>query len=482
MAIQIIDNFKVNATKPIDIRMVASSQSDLETIENPYNGLVVFVLEDQKLFFYYNSSWSILGSDVDWSDIQNEAFFNNEASFNNNVYFNNDVIFNEDTAVFFNSPFYLGSDFFVNEKLAVIPFSVDNYTDISDLALESSKNYIILVKSTKIIYNVNYEHHSLSIKPITPYYIGTDITAQWMTENGFRQGSLVFELSQKKVKKLVFNGENFDLVDLYGYDDELYLESMYANNIDTSLLNLKNSNEEIIPLTVSNDRKLLVDGEIIGSSDPTIFYFLTMAEADAAVLLNPDKYQNSLFFIKNYAENKASFKFFDEGEFSNISLDELRLGTDYIQLTAQRNYYEDLGFSEDFLFLEGYSLSKNKNTLLQFATLSEANNFFSSFEGFTQSNFLFYIQDQRRLFLYGENFEHQQIDFSKIDVNTMTQGAAPSFIPSGYEALSNEAQGEVFASFSNLVDLNAKCELLSEQIEQLKMVLLGTNLIITPEE
>lgn len=62
MAIEIIDNFKVNAAKPIDGRMIAENIEDLDNIENKYDGLIAFVQESGDYYFFYNNEWSELNN------------------------------------------------------------------------------------------------------------------------------------------------------------------------------------------------------------------------------------------------------------------------------------------------------------------------------------------------------------------------------------------------------------------------------------
>jgi len=60
MAIITIDNYQVNARKPIDTRMVASSSTDREAIQYLYDGLKTFQLDTEKQWIYFNGTWSLV--------------------------------------------------------------------------------------------------------------------------------------------------------------------------------------------------------------------------------------------------------------------------------------------------------------------------------------------------------------------------------------------------------------------------------------
>jgi len=59
MAIITIDNYQVNARKPIDTRMAASSSTDREAIQYLYDGLECFQIDTEKQWIYFNGTWSV---------------------------------------------------------------------------------------------------------------------------------------------------------------------------------------------------------------------------------------------------------------------------------------------------------------------------------------------------------------------------------------------------------------------------------------
>ena len=57
MAISIIDNFKVGAPKPIDVRLVVNSGDDKDLMQNKYEGLRIWDLNDNKPYVWVSESW-----------------------------------------------------------------------------------------------------------------------------------------------------------------------------------------------------------------------------------------------------------------------------------------------------------------------------------------------------------------------------------------------------------------------------------------
>lgn len=62
--VQLQGTFEVNATKPIDNRVVVDSFNDLNNIPNKYDGLLVSCLEDNTLYIYNNSNWVSSGIQI----------------------------------------------------------------------------------------------------------------------------------------------------------------------------------------------------------------------------------------------------------------------------------------------------------------------------------------------------------------------------------------------------------------------------------
>ena len=57
MSTQIIDNFKVNVSKPIDSRMVTTGSTSRDSIQYKYEGLRVFDTTDKVAYVYLNGAW-----------------------------------------------------------------------------------------------------------------------------------------------------------------------------------------------------------------------------------------------------------------------------------------------------------------------------------------------------------------------------------------------------------------------------------------
>lgn len=61
MSINIIDNFSVNVSKPIDSRMVVANSTARNSITYKYDGMKVFQQDDRKTYIWNSgtSTWTI---------------------------------------------------------------------------------------------------------------------------------------------------------------------------------------------------------------------------------------------------------------------------------------------------------------------------------------------------------------------------------------------------------------------------------------
>lgn len=55
--IDIISGFNVKSASPIDVRMVAETREEMNSIENTFEGLIVVCLEDKKIYLYLNGKF-----------------------------------------------------------------------------------------------------------------------------------------------------------------------------------------------------------------------------------------------------------------------------------------------------------------------------------------------------------------------------------------------------------------------------------------
>src|SRR5277367_3603492 len=97
MAIITIDNYQVNARKPIDTRMVASSSVDREAISSVgyvYEGLECLELDTSQLWIYIGGTWSIedegsiIGTGSPYYAVRQSASASLE---NSNIYISSDL-------------------------------------------------------------------------------------------------------------------------------------------------------------------------------------------------------------------------------------------------------------------------------------------------------------------------------------------------------------------------------------------------------